>query len=80
MMQFHSWVRIWSKGNHYLKKASAVPCPLQLLLTTAKTWKQPICLSTDKWVNERRIYMIELLFSYKKKKRRQHGWTSRALC
>ena len=48
------------------------------LFITAKTWKQPKCLSTDNWIKKVwNIYTMEYDSAIKKIYYLQHGWTKR---
>ena len=50
IQQSHSWAYIQTK--HSLKKTHAPPMFTVALFTTAKTWKQPQCPSTDEWIKK----------------------------
>ena len=48
IQQFHPWVYIWRIS--YFEKIHALPIFTAALFIIAKTWTQPICLSTDEWI------------------------------
>ena len=42
-----------------MKKTHAIPLFIAALFTTARTWKQPRCPSTDEWIKLWYIYTME---------------------
>ena len=64
--QSHSWVSIRTKLS--LKKTHAPTCMfIAALFTTANTWKQPKCPSTDDWIKKMwYIYTMEYYSIIKK--------------
>ena len=49
------------------EKDICIPLFIAALFTTARTWKQPRCLSTDKWIRKLwYIYMMEYYLAIKK--------------
>uniref|UniRef100_A0A8D1VYP4 DUF1725 domain-containing protein n=1 Tax=Sus scrofa TaxID=9823 RepID=A0A8D1VYP4_PIG len=64
--QSHSWAYILTTLS--LKKIYA-PIFHAALFTVAKTWKQPICLSTDEWIKKTwHIYTMKYYSAMKKNK------------
>ena len=56
IQQSHSWAYIWRKP--YFKKIHAPQC--SALFTTARTWKQLKCPSTEEWIKKMwYIYTME---------------------
>ena len=64
-----------------IQKGTCTPMFIAALFTTAKTWKQPRCPSTDEWIKKLwYIYTMEYYLAIKKMKichLQQHGWTLR---
>ena len=52
IQQFHFWVYIQRKRNHYLKEISDLKAFIAVLFTIAKMWKHPHYLSTDEWIKQ----------------------------
>ena len=54
----HSWAYNQKRQKIYFKKIHLPQSPLQhyLLFTTAKTWMQTLCPSTDEWTKKCDIY------------------------
>ena len=50
-----------------IRKDTCTPFFIVELFTTAKTWKQPKCPSTDEWINMLSIYTMEYDSALKKK-------------
>ena len=51
IQQSHSWASIWRKP-WLQKKDTCTPMFIAALYTTAKTWKQPTCPSTEDWIKK----------------------------
>uniref|UniRef100_A0A8D1H1I1 Uncharacterized protein n=2 Tax=Sus scrofa TaxID=9823 RepID=A0A8D1H1I1_PIG len=65
--QSHSWAYIWTKLS--LKKDTCICMFIATLFTIAKTWKQPKCPSTDKWIRKMwYIYTLEYYSAIKRTK------------
>ena len=69
-----------TKSKRYLHPLHA----FQALLTIAKTWRQPKCPSTDKWIKKIQcIHVTEYYLAIKSRKSchlQQHGRALRAFC
>ena len=74
IQQFHSRVYI-QKTTTFISKDACTPVSTVAVFTMAKTWKQPKCLSEDKWIKKMYVYTHThthifihngILFSHKK--------------
>ena len=54
IQQSHSWACIWIKP--ITQKDKRTPVSTAALVTTARTWKQPKCPSTEEWIKMWYIY------------------------
>ena len=63
IQQFHGWAYIQTKRS--LKKDTCIPMFIAALFTIAKTWKQPKCSSTVKWIKKWYKYTMEYYSSIK---------------
>ena len=65
--------------KNMVRKDTCTPVFLTAHFTTAKTWKQPKCPSTEEWIKKMwHIYTMENYSAIKKNKiihLQQHGWT-----
>ena len=65
--------------KNIVQKDTCTPVLIAALFTIPKTWKQPECPSTEKWVKEMwYIYTMEYYSAIKKNEimyLQQHGWT-----
>ena len=52
IQQFHFWIFIQRKRNHYIEEISAPLTFIAELFTIARTWKNPKCLLTDEWIKQ----------------------------
>ena len=59
---------ISQKTNTLIQKDTCTPVFIATLLTIAKTWKQPKCLSRDKWIKKWQIYAWNTTQPFKKNK------------
>ena len=50
IQQSHSWAYTWRKT--IIQKDTCTPMFIATLFTIAKTWKQPKCPLTDKWIKK----------------------------
>ena len=52
-----------------IQKVTCTPMVIAVLVTRAKTWKQPKCLSTDEWIKKLwYIYTVEYYSAIKRMK------------
>ena len=66
--QSHSWAYIYPDKT-FLEKDTCTHMFIAALFTTAKTWKQPKCPSTDDWIRKMwYIYTMEYSQPFKKNK------------
>ena len=54
--------------KNMVQKETRTPMFIASLFTTAKTWKQPKCPLTDKWIKMWYIYIMEYYSAIKKNK------------
>ena len=57
MQQSHSWASLQKKS--IILKDTCIPVFIEALFTIARTWKQPKCSSTEKWIKMWHIYPME---------------------
>ena len=58
--KFHFSLFFQKKNRTLISKAICTPMFIAALCTIAKMWKQPKCLSTDKWIKKMwNIYTVE---------------------
>ena len=57
IQQSHSWAYIWKKT--IILKDTYAPVFTAALFTIARTWKQPKCLSIEKWI--RKMWCIDTM-------------------
>jgi len=63
--QSHCWAYTLKKPE--MKRDTCTPVFITALFTTARTWKQPRCPSSDKWIRKLwYIYMMEYYSAIKK--------------
>ena len=67
-LQSHSsWAYTLQKMKTLIRKDTCTPMFITALFTTARTWKQPKCPQTDKWINNMcYIYTMEYYSAIKK--------------
>ena len=58
--------RYLEKMKTLIRKDICTPMFIAALFTTAKTWKQPKCPSTDEWIKKMCIYTMECNSAKKK--------------
>ena len=52
-----------------VKKDTCIPSVIAVLLTIARTWKQPRCPSTDEWIRKVVVHIHDgILLSHKKER------------